>query len=148
MCVAQQCPNNGWDAHGRSYMEHGSTRLQQYTVHRVLRVIQFRCNADSNTQSRASGGPGSSEQVYSGTMPSLHSNSKRRGTRRVHACVNKSAQLRGRAHRPAAVNNELSAAHVPTLLTHGENTQRVTEQLLRGEESARALLEQLREVWA
>ena len=43
---------------------------------------------------------------------------------------------------------ELSAAHVPTLLTHGENTQRVTEQLLRGEESARALLEQLREVWA
>ena len=46
-----------------------------------------------------------------------------------------------------ALTVELSAAHVPTLLTHGENTQRVTEQLLRGEESARALLEQLREVW-
>ena len=55
------------------------------------------------------------------------------------------------ALRPAlldALTVELSAAHVPTLLTHGENTQRVTEQLLRGEESARALLEQLREVCA
>lgn len=53
------------------------------------------------------------------------------------------------ALRPAlldALTAELSAAHVPTLLMHGDNTQRVTEQLLRGEESARALLEQLREV--
>jgi len=45
-----------------------------------------------------------------------------------------------------ALTSELAAAHVPTLLEHGDNTQRVTEQLLRGEESAHALVEQLREV--
>ena len=45
-----------------------------------------------------------------------------------------------------ALTVELTAAHVPTLLEHGDNTQRVTEQLLRGEESAHALLKQLREV--
>jgi len=47
-----------------------------------------------------------------------------------------------------ALTQELAAAHVPTLLDHGDNTQRVTEQLLRGEDSAHALLEQLREVRA
>ena len=45
-----------------------------------------------------------------------------------------------------ALTQELTAPHVPTLLDHGDNTQRVTEQLLRGEDSAHALLAQLREV--
>jgi thioredoxin 1 len=45
-----------------------------------------------------------------------------------------------------ALTQELTAPHVPTLLEHGDNAQRVTEQMLRGEESATALIEQLREV--
>ena len=53
------------------------------------------------------------------------------------------------ALRPALfeqLTQELTAPHVGQLLEHGDNTNRVTEQLLRGEESAHALVEQLREV--